>query len=116
MMASCTTRSLIATGLAVCCALAPVSNARAEALDGDDSAAVDVAELVQWHSGTSASNDFCGAREGNALYANYRHVFAAFLAMHGVPGVPETNDADASLGFVDTPDFSRNLPQGFLPR
>ena len=115
MMAVSTTRSLIAAGLAVCCALAAACTARAEAFDGDDSAAMDVAELVQWHSGTSAANDFCGAREGSQLYAKYRSVFAAFLVMHGVPGMPETDD-DASLTFVETPDLPRNSPYDFFPR
>jgi hypothetical protein len=105
MMAISTARSMVATGLAVCCALV-AANARAEPFDADDPGWNDVAQLVQWHSGTSAANDFCGAREDSLFYARYRRTYALFLVMHGAPGVPEEDELDASLTPSDTPDES----------
>src|SRR4051812_33753534 len=96
MKAISTNRSLVATGLAVYCALVAASSARAEAVDANDSLGGEVAQLVQWHSGTSAANDFCGAHEENLFYVRNPRMYALFLVMHGVPGVGE-EELDASL-------------------
>lgn len=98
-----TARSLIATGLAVCCALAASRHAGAQALDVDDPEVAEVAELVQWHSGTSAANDFCGAHEDTLLHARYPRVYAVFLAMHGAPGIPEA-EFENSVASPDDPE------------
>src|SRR3954464_2926710 len=106
MMAISITRSLVVTGLAVCCALAAAAcNACAEGLDADDPEAAAIAELVQWHSGTSAASDFCGAREESLLHVRYRRMYAVFLVLHGAPGVPQEYELDVSLTSLDIPNF-----------
>jgi hypothetical protein len=114
MKAISTNRSLVATGLAVCCALAAASYARAEAFDANDPLGDDVAQLVQWHSGTSAANDFCGAREESLFYVRHPRMYALFLVMHGAPGVGE-EELDASLTSFDSLDAPHGSEHGLSP-
>ena len=100
MLAIPTTQTLLATGLAMWCAVGTACNALADDSDPADSVAQDIAQLVQWHSGASAASGSCtGAREVAVLYADSQHISRAFLAMHGAPAVvaTELDDADASL-------------------
>jgi hypothetical protein len=118
MAAIPTTQTLLATGLAMCCALGSTCNALADDSDTADSVAQDIAQLVQWHSGASAASGSCtGAREAAVLYAERQHISPAFLAMHGAPAVAATelDDAGASTALFEQ-NFLRKSVQSTSSR